>query len=127
MGYDEREASETPWKRGIPGSDAGGESIDSTRTKWSPPSRQQQGRSTEKKILRSIGARQHPNSGAGKIKEDGSTEEELVEVKDALKSFTLKAVDLNTSRRRAAQQGKQAMWLIQFPGFILECRIKPRI
>ena len=47
------------------------------------------------------------------------------EIKDAVKSFTLKASDLRATRKRAAQQGKQSVWIIRFPGFILECRIRP--
>ncbi len=42
-------------------------------------------------ILRQRGAKQHPGSGSGSIAFDGSTADDLIEVKDARKSFTLKA------------------------------------
>ena len=125
--HKKRKAKEVPWARGLPES-GGGEGIatPSRTQRWSKPTRQVQGRISEKKILKEIGAKIHPNSGAGRTKEDGHSEEELIEVKDALKSFTLNAKDLNMTRKRAAQQGKQGMWLIKFPGFILECRIRTR-
>lgn len=77
-------------------------------------SRQVQGRKTEKKILRQRGARQHPNSGAGRIKEDGSDDQFLYEVKDANKSFALHGKDLLVSFIRAVRQGKEAVWIVQF-------------
>ena len=76
--------------------------------------RQRDGAVTEKKVLRERGARQHPRSGAGSIKEDGSTEDALIEVKDANLVFGLKGADLMQSFRRGAQQGKDAVWVIRF-------------
>src|SRR5690242_8178480 len=85
-----------------------------TSIPWTAPTRQEEGRATEKRELRKRGARQHPRSGAGTIKEDGSTQECLYEIKDARKAFQLNAKDLQTSRRRAIQQDKQAVWIITF-------------
>lgn len=79
-----------------------------------PKSRQVQGRDTEKRLLAERGARVHPMSGAGSIKEDGSDDHTLYEVKDARKSFTLNAKDLHATLVRAARQGKQGVWLIHF-------------
>ena len=81
---------------------------------YKPKTRQVQGRVTEKKILRDRGARQHPNSGAGRIKEDGSDEDYLYEIKDANKGFLMIGRDLLTSWGRAVRQGKEAVWIITF-------------
>lgn len=45
---------------------------------------------SERAELKSIGARPHSNSGRGKYKKgDGSTDQLVVDIKEALKSFTL--------------------------------------
>jgi hypothetical protein len=93
---------------------------------WEIKSRQRQGIDTEKRILKQRGAQRHPRSGAGHIKEDGSDAEYLYEIKDARKTFTLKASDLRQSYVRACRQGLTAVWLIEFEaGFTLECRMVP--
>ena len=61
-----------------------------------------------------MGARAHPGSGSGPIRHDGSTEDALVEVKDAAKSITLSAAYLEGLRRRAVQQGKRATLVVEF-------------
>lgn len=81
---------------------------------YKPHTRQVQGRRTEKKVLRSLGARQHPNSGAGRIKEDGSTPDHLIEVKDANRTFTLNGEDLLVTYLRATRQNKEGVWIITF-------------
>lgn len=81
---------------------------------YSPHSRQVQGRRTEKQVAKELGARLHPNSGAGRIKEDASDEDYLYEIKDANKVFTLNAADLMTSFVRAVRQGKDSVWFIRF-------------
>lgn len=73
-----------------------------------------QGRDTEKRLLEERGARVHPMSGAGSIKEDGSDEHLLYEVKDARKTFSLKASELKGTFVRAARQGKMGVWLVYF-------------
>ena len=75
---------------------------------------QEEGRRVEKKTLRSIGARQHPMSGAGRIKEDGSDEDNLYEVKWANRSFTLNSSDLRMSWQRAAREAKDSVWIVRF-------------
>lgn len=93
---------------------------------WSPRSRQKEGDQTEKKIAKDKGARVHPRSGAGSIKWDASSEDELIEVKDAAKSHTMQGALLNRLLRDAINQGKQAVYVIHFRSFniTVECRIK---
>lgn len=81
---------------------------------YKPKTRQEQGGVTEKKVLRERGARQHPRSGAGRIKEDGSDAAHLYEVKDANKTFALTGEALLQSWQRAVQQGRDAVWVVQF-------------
>lgn len=69
---------------------------------------------TERKIVKQRGGRVHPRSGAGRIKDDGSSETELIEVKDAVAMHTLKAADLFKLFRRAVAQGKDAVYVVQF-------------
>lgn len=95
--------------------------MDELQLPWSPPTRQQDGAKTEKRLLKQEGARVHPRSGAGRIKEDGSKgqgnfdpEDVLYEVKDCRKSYTLKATDLRQSFVRAVQQGRTSVWLVYF-------------
>jgi hypothetical protein len=81
---------------------------------WQPRSRSMEGMQTEKQIVKKKGGRVHPRSGAGKIKDDGSNDEEVMEVKDAKRSHTLKVSELNALFKRAAQQGKEARYLVYF-------------
>ena len=81
---------------------------------YKPHSRQVQGRRTEKMVIKDLGARLHPNSGSGRIKEDGSDATTLYEVKDAGKTHTLSSKDLETSWIRAARQDKDSVWIIKF-------------
>lgn len=82
---------------------------------------------TEAKILKERGAMVHPNSGAGRIKEDGHDDIYLYEVKDAVKSFTLNAKDLRATFVRAVRQGLLPCWLIYFNDgdFTAEIRLVP--
>ena len=68
--------------------------------------------------------RPHPNSGAGRIKFDGSSETEVGEVKTAAKSYTVQRqymIDLFTN---AVRQGKTPILIIKFPGYLIECRVR---
>lgn len=92
---------------------------------WKVPTRQDEGRSTEKRLLKERSARSHPASGAGRIKHDGSTEAELIEVKDANKSHTVSGDDLKALYQRGIQQGLEPVYVIRFKnGLILEGRIR---
>ncbi len=89
-----------------------------------PKTRQVEGRDVEAKLLKERGARVHPMSGAGSIKEDGSDDHNLYEVKLANKSFTLKSKDLVKTLVRAIRQGKQGVWLIHFDDDDLTAEIR---
>lgn len=129
MGSRRKETTEIPWTRGVRSGGPDGEDAEvaesSIRLPWSKATPQVQGRLTERRILKARGARVHPNSGAGRIKEDGSDQEAVYEVKETQNSYRLVAKELRQTRRRAARQGKQSIWIIKFPGFIVECRILP--
>lgn len=94
---------------------------------WAVKSRQMQGLDTEKRLLKERGAKVHPRSGAGRIKEDGSNGETVYEVKDCRKTYTLKAKDLRASFVNAVRQGKDSTWLIYFDdvNFTAEVRLVP--
>ena len=81
---------------------------------YKPRTPQQQGRYREREQARKHGVRLHPNSGAGRIKEDASNDEKVVEFKEANKSFTLNAADLLGTFQRAVRQGKDSVWVIAF-------------
>lgn len=84
------------------------------RLPYGEKSRQQQGRDSEKKQAKKYGARAHPMSGAGKIKDDASDEDWIYEYKDAVKTHTLSAAALNALLCRAEAQGKDAAYVIKF-------------
>jgi hypothetical protein len=53
-------------------------------------------------------------SGAGRIKGDGSDDFRLYEIKDANKSYTLKADDLIALMTYAAREMKEPVMVVQF-------------
>ena len=55
-----------------------------------------------------------PRSGAGRIKDDGISDTEVMEIKDANLSHTLQGAALDALFRRATQQGKAAVYIITF-------------
>ena len=62
----------------------------------------------------------HPMSGAGRIKNDGHDEDHLYEIKTAKATHSVKATDLKELWQRAVQQGRDAIYLIEFGnGFTL--------
>lgn len=67
--------------------------------------------------------RAHPASGAGSIKYDGSTDEQVVEVKDASKSYTLRGAYLLDLFRHAARQGKQARLVVNYPEVVADITV----
>lgn len=100
----------------------------SSEPRWSVPTRQVQGRQTERELLTKRGKRVHPNSGAGRIKYDGSDDDEVIEVKDAAKGFRLVGRDLLQFHQHAAREGKDAVWYITFEGldgWVAEVRLVP--
>lgn len=56
----------------------------------------------------------HPNSGALRIKHDASDAETLYEIKDANKTYTLKADELNQLWVRAVREGKEPIFIVTF-------------
>lgn len=81
---------------------------------YSPHTRQVQGRKSEKARAKDYGARLHPMSGAGRIKDDASNDEAVFEFKDANRTHTLKSAELRPLIRRAIQQGKDARYVVTF-------------
>lgn len=75
---------------------------------------QVEGRRAEKRMARERGARLHPMSGAGSIKDDASTEAEVFEFKNANKTHTLNADDLYKLMVRALRAEKEPYYVIQF-------------
>jgi len=110
----DRGNGEVPWlAEGEPGKV--GESEGGTLgARWRPRTRQQDGRVTEKKVAKDLGARLHPNSGALRIKHDASDRETLYEIKDANKTYTLKAEELNELWTRAARELKAPEFVVVF-------------
>lgn len=94
---------------------------------WTPRTRQEDGRATEKKVLKRYGVKGHPNSGAGKIKYDGSDDDCVMEVKDAAKSFTLNRTYLESLFKNAARQGKEAVLVVEFPDLVVEAVIRKKV
>ena len=78
---------------------------------------------SERNRAKKDGARLHPNSGAGGIKGDASTDDELIEYKDANRTHTLNGQELDDLFRRASRQGRQAIYNIHFRAFDLEAKI----
>lgn len=92
---------------------------------WKRRTRQQEGRHSEAKILKRYGAKAHPNSGAGSIPFDGSTQHSVIEIKDAVKTYRMDHTYLRRLRTVAGRSGKQAILVVKFPDMIVECRILP--
>lgn len=84
---------------------------------------QVKGRMDEAKMAKERGARLHPMSGAGSIKDDFSTEETIFEVKSVAKTHTLNGADLLGLFTRATRQGKLAEYIIQFGDSRIEATI----
>jgi hypothetical protein len=93
---------------------------------WRPDSRQQQGRKTERTVLKARGALVHPMSGAGRIKHDGHDSSALYEVKDAQRVFTMNVRDVDELWIRAVRQELEPVLLIEFEDYEVECYIKRR-
>ncbi len=81
---------------------------------WATTTRQREGRLTEKKKAKELGAKAHPASGALRIKHDASDDLTLYEIKDANKTHTVKATELMSVWREATMAGKEAVYLVTF-------------
>lgn len=91
---------------------------------------QERGREAERRLVKERGGRVHPRSGAGRIKNDGSTKESDFEVKHTGRSsFTLKGADLRKSWVDSVRAGKEEMrWVIEFANYdiVAEITVKPK-
>ena len=91
---------------------------------WNPQdSPQVKGRKNEAPRAKKIGARLHPNSGAGTIKFDMSTDDAVIEMKTANKSYTMNQKYLESIFQNAVRQGKDAVLLIEFPDLVVTAHI----
>lgn len=81
---------------------------------WDTGSRQRDGRLTEKRTAKELGAKVHPASGALRIKHDASDDEILYEIKDANKTHTIKVDELLSVWKEAAMAEKEAVYLVKF-------------
>lgn len=81
---------------------------------WKQDTPQVNGRKAEKEKAKQYGAILHTNSGAGKWKQDFSTDEAIYEDKNVAKSHTLNGDKLNEQLQDAIQQGKEARYIVYF-------------
>lgn len=109
-----RRGRAVPWLSGQQPSSSGEDQSGTLGAKWRPRTRQQEGRQSEKQVAKGLGAKVHPNSGALRIKHDASDAETLYELKDANKTYTLKAEELHTLWTRAVHEGKEPVFIITF-------------
>lgn len=86
-------------------------------------SRQMQGRLSEKQMAKERGARLHPNSGAGRIKDDASNDADQFEFKHVLHTHGIKGVDLLALFKRATRMGKEPRYIIYFEAVDLTATI----
>jgi hypothetical protein len=88
---------------------------------WRPDTRQEQGIVTEKRIIHDRGGVRHPSSGSGKVKQDGHTDGELIEVKDARRSHRISVDELMALYQRGVRQRRCPMYIVHFAnGLVLE-------
>ena len=83
---------------------------------WKPVEPSVRGRKSERNFAKQNNARLHPNSGAGKIKNDLSTEEAIIEYKNPTKTHTIKGEELEKLLDNAQRQGKDAHYIVYFEG-----------
>ena len=75
---------------------------------------QVKGRIAERWMAKDFGARPHPMSGAGSIKDDASNDTHQFEFKNVQKSHTIKGTDLYQLFVRAVRQGKEPVYAVYF-------------
>lgn len=108
-------AGQVPWLVGRESGSAGEDkSNSSTSTPWTPRTRQEKGRQTEKQIAKVRGAKVHPASGALRIKHDASDADTLYEIKDANKTYTLKGSEVLALYKRANMELKEPLFVVYF-------------
>ena len=98
---------------------------DATILPWKTDTRQVQGRNTERRLIKESGGVVHPSSGSGPIKDDGHTDETLIEVKDAIHVHRIIADDLLALYQRGIRQRLIPTYVVRFAnGLILEGTIR---
>lgn len=75
---------------------------------------QVEGRVSEKRMAKDRGARLHPNSGSGPIKDDASTDDVRYEFKTVDRSHVLRGQALLDLFRRSVRTGRTAEYVIYF-------------
>lgn len=75
---------------------------------------QARGRRDEKKMAKAVGAKLHPNSGAGRIKDDASSDTALYEFKSVGSSHVLNGNILYQLFVRAVRADKDPVYVIYF-------------
>lgn len=100
--------------------------MDEIRLPWAKDTPQKKGRREEKTILKARGYRPHPGSGSGSIPFDGSDENDLVEVKDAAKSFTFNLNYIDRFYKTAVRQGKRPVFILQIGPYLINMNIERR-
>jgi hypothetical protein len=91
--------------------------VDFNEPRWRKPTPQENGRIQETRIVKSRGGRPHPGSGSGRIRFDGSSEDEVIEAKTAAKTFAMNRSYIATLYDVAVRQGKEPVLVIEFPGY----------
>ncbi len=85
----------------------------------------QRGLHEEKKAMQKRGARSSPRSGAGKIKYDGRTDDDLIEHKEAAKTHALNGEVLRHGYLAALAEDRDFLYVVQFGnGITAEVRVK---
>lgn len=87
---------------------------------------QVKGRKREAKMAKDRGARVHPMSGAGAIKDDASNEDTVYEFKSVKTSHTLHGGALLALFKRAIAQGKTPEYVIEFGDAKIEATLSLR-
>ena len=95
-----------------------------TELPWTVKTPQVKGIVDEKDMIKKMGGVRHPMSGAGSIKADGHDKDNLYEIKTANKTHTITGDALSKLFVWAAQQEKDAVYIVKFAnGMKLEGRV----
>ena len=81
---------------------------------WDSKTPQVRGRERERELAKELGARLHPMSGAGRVKNDMSTDDVSIESKSAMRSYSLSGDYLAQVWLQAISAGKEAAMVIEF-------------
>lgn len=101
------------------------EPLPGSRLPWRPTrSQSQRGLHKEKQAMKKRGAKASPRSGAGKIKYDGRTDDDLIEHKEAAKTHALNGEVLRRGYLAALNEDRDFLYVVQFSnGVLAEVRV----